>query len=258
MPNNLTLLASNEPPSFIVERENGQSQFFLICDHASNRIPERLRSLGVPSSELQRHIAWDIGVKGVTATLGAQLDAFSIYQNYSRLVVDCNRPIGSPGSIVTVSEHTPIPGNENLSAAQRKQREDEIYWPYHHRIRAELDARAARQQTTILVSMHSFTPEFKSQTRTMHAGVLYQRDARLAHRVLQLLRADPELTVGDNEPYSVSDLTDYAIPEYGEKRGLLHVEIEIRQDLIDHAQGQLEWAQRMAKVLTDATATWML
>lgn len=253
MQNIQPLLAPHEPPAFTVERANGLSPFFIICDHAGNRIPEQLGSLGVESSELQRHIAWDIGAKGVAAKLGALLDAFTIYQTYSRLVVDCNRPIGSPGSMVTISEHTAIPGNENLSAQQRKQREDEIYWPYHNRIRTELDARAGRQQTTILISMHSFTPEFKSQARAMHAGVLYQRDPRLAHRVLQLLRSNRELTVGDNEPYAVSDLTDYAIPEYGEKRGLLHVEMEIRQDLIEHAEGQLEWAQRMAKVLTEAS-----
>jgi predicted N-formylglutamate amidohydrolase len=246
------LLQPNEPAAYRIEREQGPADFIIICDHASNRIPQCLNSLGVSAMELQRHIAWDIGAASVASKLAVLLDAFVILQNYSRLVIDCNRPIGSPGSIVTVSEHTPIPGNCAITSADAVQRQQEIFWPYHNRIRAELDARVASGRHTILISMHSFTPTFKSQTRDMHAGVLYQRDTRLAHRVLNILRAEPNLVIGDNEPYSVSDLTDYAIPEYGEKRGLLHLEMEIRQDLIAVDDGQSQWAERMATVLRKA------
>jgi predicted N-formylglutamate amidohydrolase len=148
-----------------------------------------------------------------------------------------------------MSEYTDIPGNRHVSAADAARRAREIFWPYHDRIRAELEARATSGRPTILISVHSFTPEFKTQVRAMHAGVLYQRDSRLAHRVLHSLRAENAFVIGDNEPYSVSDLTDYAIPEYGEKRGLLHVELEIRQDLIADDAGQTQWAERTARVL---------
>jgi len=246
------LLNADEPPAYRIECERGASPFFIVCDHAGRLIPRRLGSLGVAATDLDRHIAWDIGAAGVTSKLAALLDAFAILQTYSRLVIDCNRPIGSAGSIVTLSEHTTIPGNQNVSPAEAQQRAQEIFWPYHQRIRAELDARLARGQTTILISMHSFTPIFKGAGRMMHAGVLYHRDTRLAHRLLQALRRDAHLVVGDNEPYSVSDATDYAIPEYGEKRGLLHVEMEIRQDLIAEDAGQTQWAERMANALRKA------
>ncbi len=173
-----------------------------------------------------------------------------ILQNYSRLVIDCNRPIGSPTSIVSSSDATVIPGNENLAPADAAAREREVFRPYHERIRTELDAREARGQRTVLVSIHSFTPVFDAIVRPWHAGVLYHTDRRLARSVLNLLREDPALVIGDNEPYSVSDTTDYAIPEYGERRGLLHVEMEIRQDLIRDEAGQTQWAQRLAQVLT--------
>ena len=247
-----SLLLPNEPFAYRIERDQGSADFFIICDHASNRIPQRLKHLGLTAADLTRHIAWDIGAAGVASKLAVLLDAFAIFQNYSRLVIDCNRPIGSAGSIVPISEHTEVPGNRNISAADAALRAREIFWPYHNRIRAELEARLANRRRTILVSMHSFTPEFKSQSRAMHAGVLYQRDTRLAHRVLHALRAEHNLVVGDNEPYSVSDLTDYAIPEYGEKRGLLHVEMEIRQDLIADNAGQSQWAERLAHVLSMA------
>ncbi len=246
----LSLLAPDEPPAYRVEREQGRSPFFLICDHASQLIPRRLQNLGVAPADLQRHIAWDIGAAGVARELARLLDAFVILQNYSRLVIDCNRPIGSPTSIVSSSDATVIPGNENLAPADAAAREREVFRPYHERIRTELDAREARGQRTVLVSIHSFTPVFDAIVRPWHAGVLYHTDRRLARSVLNLLREDPALVIGDNEPYSVSDTTDYAIPEYGERRGLLHVEMEIRQDLIRDEAGQTQWAQRLAQVLT--------
>jgi len=245
------LLAADEPAAFRVEREHGRSPFVLICDHAGARVPRRLDSLGLPAEELQRHIAWDIGAAEVASRLAALLDAFLILQTYSRLVIDCNRPPGSPQSIVQLSESTRIPGNESVPASEALAREREVFRPYHERICAELDRRKAAQQPGILVAVHSFTPAFHGRQRPWHAGVLYNRDRRLARAVLQALRADPELVVGDNEPYAASDSTDYAIPVYGEQRGLLHVGIELRQDLLDEA-GQQEWAGRLAQALLEA------
>ena len=125
----------------------------------------------------------------------------------------------------------------------------EIFAPYHARITQELDQRSAGPQAPVLIAMHSFTPVFGGVSRPWHVGVLYHRDTRLAHALLAALRAEPGLVVGDNEPYSISDGSDYAVPVHGEQRGLLHVELEIRQDLIADVQGQQEWAERLARIL---------
>jgi predicted N-formylglutamate amidohydrolase len=246
------LLSHDEPPAFRLEREHGRSAFFLICDHAGSLIPRRLGSLGLDSVDLERHIAWDIGAAAVARELAALLDATVILQNYSRLVIDCNRPIGSPSSIAASSERTIIPGNASLDAADAQRRAHEVFEPYHDRIVRLLDDRKARGQPTMLISIHSFTPVFMAEARRWHAGVLYNRDPRLARSLLEVLGSDPALLVGDNEPYAVSDETDYAIPVYGEKRGLPHVEIEVRQDLITDARGQHEWAVRLRTALTRA------
>lgn len=245
-----SLLAADEPPPFAIEPARGKSAFFLTCDHAGRRIPRALGDLGLPESERVRHIGWDIGAAGVTRELSARLDAFAIGQIYSRLVIDCNRPLDSPTLIPERSERTEIPGNCGLTPAQRAQRVREIFAPYHARTVAELDARRAKGQPTIFVTMHSFTPVYMDVARPWHIGMLYHRDPRLAHALLEIIRADGDWCVGDNEPYAVSDASDYAIPVYGEQRGLAHVEIEIRQDLIADAAGQAQWGERLARWLT--------
>jgi predicted N-formylglutamate amidohydrolase len=248
------LLAEDEPPPVRVLRDDGRSDLFLTADHAGRLIPRRLGDLGVPAEELKRHIAWDIGIRGVTERLSAALDATAVFQSYSRLVIDCNRAPGVPSSIPEISETTPIPGNVGLTEADRQVRMREIFAPYHDRIAELLDARAAVGRRTVVVAMHSFTPVFKGESRAMQIGVLFNRDVRLAHILLELLRSEGDLTVGENAPYAVSDLTDYGVPIHAERRGLPHVEIEIRQDLIADAVGQAAWAERMARVLTAADA----
>ncbi|MCD7098161.1 N-formylglutamate amidohydrolase [Stenotrophomonas sp. MMGLT7] len=240
-----TLLGPHEPPAFEVLNARGRSPWLLIADHAGQRVPRSLAQLGLPQAELDRHIGWDIGIAGVTAELARLLDAWAITQTYSRLVIDCNRPLDAPSSIPPLSDGTEIAGNLGLAPAARQARIDEIFLPYHRRIAAELERRRAAGQPTLLVAMHSFTPRMDGRDRPWHAGVLYQRDPRLAHAVRDGLRADPALVVGDNQPYSVSDATDYAIPVYGERLGLAHVELEIRQDLIADGAGQRAWAQRL-------------
>ena len=248
------LLTDADPPPFTLINPDGRSPWVLCGDHAGRVLPQRLGDLGVSASELQRHIAWDIGIAEVGRLLSQQLDAFLILQTYSRLVIDANRPPGSAQSIVTLSEHTEIPGNRDLPEAAVAAREREIFWPYHNHLRQELERRAAARELTALASLHSFTPSFKGQGRRWHAGVLYQRDARIGTAMLELLRAEPGLVVGDNEPYAVNDATDYTVIVHGEQRGLLHVELEIRQDLIDTPAGQAEWAERLARLLPRALA----
>ncbi len=251
---NARLLADDEPSPFALEREHGTSPFLLICDHASRRIPRALADLGVSEANLQRHVAWDIGAAGVAVHLAAALDAFAILQNYSRLAIDCNRPLDAPGSIVARSEATDIPGNANVDAAAAALRAREIFLPYHARIAAELDRREGQGRQTILISVHSFTPIYHAVARPWQIGMLYGRDARVAQRLLAMIRAEGRWNVGDNEPYAVTATTDYAIPVHCETRGIAHVGLEIRQDLITHADGQAEWATRIAGWL-EAVAT---
>jgi predicted N-formylglutamate amidohydrolase len=247
-----TLLGPDEPRPVVELHRRGQSDFVIVVDHASSRIPRRLGDLGLPASELQRHIAWDIGSLAVAQRVAAALDAPLVWQNYSRLVIDCNRNPETPSSIPTVGEWTQIPGNIGLSDAEVAARRAEIFDPYHNHLRALLDERQASGRSTILVAQHSMTSLFKGTRRTMHAAVLYNRDRRFAGAVLNMLRREPDLVIADNEPYFVSDETDFTIPHHAETRSLLHVEIEIRQDLLVDETGQADWARRITKALRDA------
>jgi predicted N-formylglutamate amidohydrolase len=251
------LLEPDEPPPFSQWRPDGRSSFVVVADHASNRIPRRLGDLGLPAAELQRHIAWDIGALGVAQQVAAALDAPLIAQNYSRLVIDCNRNPAVADSIPKVSEWTDIPGNLGLSEAQIAARRTGIFDPYHERIRTLLETRQAAGRPTILVAQHSMTDSYKGSRRGMHAAILYNRDRRFAGLMLDVLRRDTGLIVGDNEPYFVSDETDYTVPHHGEARGLPHVEIEIRQDLIRDERGQSEWAGRITRALRDAESAFL-
>ena len=226
----------------------GRSPFLLICDHYGRLIPRALGDLGLAESELTRHIAWDIGIAGVAEALSKQLDAHLIAQNYSRLVIDCNRPPHAASSIPRISEATTIPGNEGLTGEAAAIRRREIFDPYHRHIDAIIDQRLRDQRPTALVALHSFTPVYAGIARPWHIGTLYHRDTRLPPLLLKLLRAEPDLVVGDNEPYAVSDETDYTIPLHGEARGLISTGIEIRQDLISDQAGQQQWADRIARI----------
>lgn len=243
------LLAPDETPAWRTEHADGSSDYLLICDHAGNRIPRRLGTLGLEAADLVSHIAWDIGAGAVASGLGDALDACVVLQPYSRLVIDCNRPPGSADSIVSRSERTNIPGNVSISRGEAAARESEIFSPYHAQIRQLLDDRLHQGRRTLLIALHSFTPVYLGARRPWHAAVLYNRDPRLALLVARALRDEGGLVVGENEPYAVSDDTDYGIPHYGEARGLAHVELEIRQDLISDPSGQSAWSERLARLL---------
>ena len=252
------LIGEGDPAPVRVLRPDGASQFFLTADHAGRAIPRRLGNLGLPASELGRHIAWDVGIAGVTEKLAEALDATAVLQAYSRLVIDCNRQPAWESAIPAISELTAIPGNENIPPAEREARRSEIFVPYHECIAGLLDQRRAPGRRTVLIAMHSFTPVFKGEPRNIEIGILYNRDARLANILLDLLREEGGpgggLTVGDNAPYAITDASDYTVPVHGEGRGLPHVEIEIRQDLIGDELGQAAWAARLARLLPLADA----
>jgi predicted N-formylglutamate amidohydrolase len=208
----MPLLTAADPAPVRVLRENGASDLFLTADHAGRIIPAALGDLGVSEADRQRHIAWDIGIAGTTERLSALLDATAVFQTYSRLVIDCNRDPGWPTAMPEISEHTPIPGNRNLTERDRAARIEAIFMPYHNRITALLDARRKVGRRTVLVAMHSFTPVFKNESRAMQIGVLYNRDPHLARILLSLLREEGDLIVGDNAPYAITEASDYGVP----------------------------------------------
>jgi predicted N-formylglutamate amidohydrolase len=243
------LLGVNDVDPVFEQNAAGRSPFLFTSDHFGRLSPKPLGDLGLPEGELVRHIAWDIGIAGVAEALATQLDAHLIAQRYSRLVIDCNRPPGAASSIPLLSEATTIPGNEGISRENAEMRRREVFDPYHHHIDAVIDQRAHDKRPTILVSLHSFTPVYAGVARPWHIGTLYQRDRTLPPLLLQALRAEGDLVVGDNEPYAVGDETDYTIPVHGEARGLINTGIEIRQDLIADESGQQQWADRLARIL---------
>lgn len=246
------LLSPDEVAPLDVHGRDGRSPFFIICDHAGRLVPRSLSALGLSEDQLATHIAWDIGAAGVAQRLGTALGAPVVLQRYSRLVIDCNRPLDARDSIVLQSEKTRVPGNQNLGSGAADERARAIFHPYHDEIRGALDRREAMGLPTVLVAMHSFTPVFMDVARPWHVGVLYNRDARVARPLLDALRGEGDLVVGENEPYAAGDLTDHSIVQHGERRGLPHVELEIRQDLIGDGRGQDAWAERLARVLPAA------
>jgi predicted N-formylglutamate amidohydrolase len=233
----------------------GRSPFLLTCDHYGRLIPRVLGDLGLPASEMERHIAWDVGIAGVAEPLAKALDAHLVAQRYSRLVIDCNRPPQAPSSIPLISEATTVPGNDGLTRESAEERRQMIFEPYHRRIAEVIDRRLGAGMPTVLVSLHSFTPVYAGIARPWHIGTLYQRDTRLPPLLLKLLRMEADLVVGDNEPYAVSDTTDYTIPVHGEARGLMNTGIEIRQDLIADGSGQTQWAERLARIFQEIETT---
>lgn len=243
------LLGADDPAPFVLHRAQGRSPFVLVADHAGQAIPAALGNLGLPPGEIDRHIGWDIGIAGVLHQLAPLLDAWAIEQTYSRLVIDCNRPLASPTLMPAISDGTVVGANTALAPDQRQARIDAIHAPYHAAIAAELDRRAASGQRAVPILLHSFTPVMAGFVRPWHCGVLYNRDTRLAHRLLTALLAEGDLVVGDNQPYAVNDDSDYGANVHAEGRGLPYVEIEIRQDLIADAAGQAAWAQRLARLL---------
>jgi len=226
----------------------------IVCDHASRYVPPDLDGLGLEETLLYRHIAWDIGAGDVARRLAALLDLPAVLCGTSRLVIDCNRQLDDASSIPEVSDGIEIPGNRGLDAAQRADRHDRFFRPYHDEVARQLDAFAARGQVPALISVHSFTPVMDGYERPWHVGLLWDRDTRMSAPVVAGLRRNPALIVGENEPYNGWSPSGYAIHVYGEGRGLPMCVFEIRQDLIDTHHGAEEWAHILAAALRPVLA----
>jgi predicted N-formylglutamate amidohydrolase len=244
------ILEGEEAPALLVNG-NGGSPYVLVCEHASNRLPKSLGTLGLPESELQRHIAWDIGAEQVARQLSRLTDAPLVLQRYSRLAYDCNRPPDSADAMPEVSETTHIPGNRNLSSDEKLRRTREIYRPFHATVADLLDRRAAEGTRSTVVSIHSFTPVYKGQPRAVELGILHDRDSDLAD---QLITSFPTVDARLNEPYGPEDGVLHTLNLHAAPRGLSHAMIEIRNDFLLDERGQVEWAERLSAALAHAAA----
>jgi predicted N-formylglutamate amidohydrolase len=243
-----------QPSPVTMLNQTGASPYLLVCEHASNYIPESYGRLGLPAYELDRHIAWDIGAGSLARRLSRSLDAPLFLSGYSRLLIDCNRPPGVPSSIPLRSETTEIPGNRGIDAEERTRRETEFFRPFHERIAEELDNREMGGRRTIVIGVHSFTPVFLGVRRLWEAGVLYGNATVFGHALLARLRAEPQLTIGHNEPYRITEEEDYTVPVHGDRRGLDAALLEVRQDLLATEAGITEWAERLAAALSEIAA----
>lgn len=245
-------LGFDEAPAVEIVNADGASSAVLVCDHASNRVPQRLGTLGLEASQLLDHIAWDAGAADVARRLATYLDAPLVLSGYSRLVIDCNRPLHRAESIAEQSAGIPIPGNRGLSPEERDIRIDTLFWPYHNAIRELLDARS--QRASLLLSIHSFTPMLNGQSRPWHIGISHGCDRRLAKLLLATLTRGGNFIVGDNEPYPIEQEVDYTIPVHGEGRGLPSAMIEIRQDGVRTTVDAAAWAARLAEAYRQVEA----
>jgi len=220
----------------------------VLCDHASNYLPPEYGTLGLPESELERHIAYDIGAAGVVRALAASLGAPAVLSHFSRLLIDPNRGADDPTLIMRLSDGAIIPANRHLDQAERDRRVDRWYRPYHAAVTSVVDACLATGPAPTLLSIHTFTPSWKGAPRPWEVGILWDKDPRLADALLEGFRADKSLTVGDNQPYT-GQLEGDCMWQHGTQRGLAHAIVEVRQDLLATEEGQHAWADRIAAVM---------
>ncbi|MGR3322131.1 MAG: N-formylglutamate amidohydrolase [Pseudooceanicola sp.] len=228
------------------------ARWLVTCDHAANTVPDFVNSgdLGLPPSDMARHIAYDVGAAGVAAALAEALDAPAILSNFSRLVIDPNRGEDDPTLLMKLYDGSIIPANRHAGPAELEARLDGCYRPYH----AALAGLAARRDDTVLLSIHTFTPQLRGRPlRPWQVGVLYGADDRLAQHALTRLRAEPDLCAGENEPYG-GHLPGDAVETHAIRHGRPNVLIELRNDLVADEAGQRAWAQRLAPMLQEALA----
>lgn len=224
-------------------------RLIFVCDHASAALPGAYGTLGLAPDLFARHIAYDIGAAEVTRALAAAFDTPAVLGAYSRLLIDLNRGPDDPTLVMKLSDGAIVPGNAKADFAEIDARITRYYRPYHDAIEAQIARARAAGITPVIVSLHSFTPEWRGHKRPWQVGVLWSRkDGRLASLLLEELRRERDLTVGDNEPYS-GELENDTMYRHATLRGLAHALVEIRQDLIGDAADQRAWAERLGRLL---------
>lgn len=233
-----------------VINENGKSDWLLVCEHASNSIPESLHQLGLSKPFLAQHIAYDIGAYEMTLTLSKQLDATAIICNYSRLVIDCNRVLKASDCIPSNSDGVIIPGNQELSYAQRLQRIHGIYRPFHQCVSDQLAAKLAANPKTKFANIHSFTPMLAEEgtERPWEIGFIY-RLGEPTQDIIRHIRKNTPYVVGDNEPYNGFVHRGYTVPAHADAQEIPSFLVEFRQDLIQTSQGIQHWADILMNAL---------
>ncbi len=235
-----------EPTEYV--EGNLEGGLLLLCDHARNTIPEEYGGLGIPVAQLERHIGYDIGARNVTLELARRLGAPACLTTFSRLLIDPNRGEDDPTLIMRLSDGAVVPGNAKADSRERAERIDRFHKPYHDLIDATLDRMSAVAPPPVVASIHSFTPVWRGVPRPWHATVLWDSDPRAVGPMLEGLQTDPELIVADNEPYDGA-LKNDTMYRHATRRGLAHVLLELRQDLIADETGAHEWADRLAGIL---------
>ncbi|WP_417807299.1 N-formylglutamate amidohydrolase [Thioclava sp.] len=226
----------------------------LVCEHASNALPEPWGDLGLSGAQRAAHIAWDPGALGLARALAMQLDAPLASACQSRLIYDLNRPPHHSGAMPTRSETTDIPGNQALSAQDRLARTVALYLPFHAQLRALIARKLARGTQPVLITVHSFTPVYFGQPRSVELGVIHDADPALAQGVLQEAQTQTNLDTRLNDPYSAADGVTHTLALQATPMGLPHVMLELRNDLIADEDAQIAMAATLAPVLRAAIA----
>lgn len=247
------LLADDEPMPFIVVNGNSTLPILLVCDHASRRFPAALGNMGLDPVALRCHLALDIGAGALTERLANSLSATAVLCQYSRLIVDCNRQLMDPSAFLEFGDGIVIPGNRNLHPEEKKQRADEIYWPYHNAVTSQVERLQSEGRPPIFIALHSFTPVLNGESRSCQLGVLWDTDRVTAEIFVHDLR-EAGFNVGDNEPYSGKAPHDFTIDHHAELIGLPHVGLEIRQDLIDDDRGVEEISAVLHRIISSLPA----
>ena len=248
------LLSPNEPSPFVILNPDSVVPLLLVCDHASNRFPQSLGSMGLDYLDRMSHMSLDIGAGAIAESLADKLGATALLCQYSRLVVDCNRELSDNSMFLENSEGTNIPGNQNLQINEKERRVSEIYWPYHNAIEAQICRLRDQYINPIVISIHSFTPVMNGEDREWEMGVLWDKDQITAEFFLNKLM-DAGFFVGNNEPYSGKAPEDFTIDYHAEPIGLPHVGIEIRQDLINHDEGVERITDTLQEVISALTTS---
>jgi len=226
----------------------GHGRLILLCDHASNRLPEEYGALGLEPAQFERHIAYDIGAAALTRGLAARLGATAVLSCFSRLLIDPNRGMDDPTLIMRISDGAAVPGNREVDEEERSRRIARFHQPYHEAISRVAAKVRAEGHVPFLVSIHSFTPVWRGWPRPWHVGILWDQDEQVARAMIRGFLAQGDLVVGDNEPYHGA-LEGDTLNTHGTKPGLPHALIEVRQDLIAAKTGVDEWVERVAKVV---------
>ena len=246
------LVIGPQDPEPVQVTPGAHPRLLIVCDHAGYAVPEELGGLGVPPDELRRHIGWDIGALDAARHLAQRYRATLVASVYSRLVIDLNRYPHHPASSPAESDGTPVPGNAEMTAASRERRVAELFRPYHDRVAAELDALG---NSAFLLSVHTMTDQLNGGTqRSEEIGISWCEEDGTAEVALNALGRDTNLNVGNNVPYAIDLGEDYTTPEHAIRRGLRHLQIEFRQDLVANPVAAAHWADRFAPALDAAVA----